>query len=163
MKAIILTKGQSAIVDDADFEELARFKWYAQETLTKTGFYAARIDKLSGRRVLILMHRVINRTPVELLTDHIDGNGLHNWRTNLRQATPLQNTMNKAAQTGGTSAFKGVWRDGSTRNRKEWRAAIRLNGKLKYLGRFHEELDAAKAYQAAAQIHFGQFNRSTEQ
>src|ERR1700722_12732827 len=119
MREIPLTKGQVALIDDCDFDRIASHKWCAQAH-ESAGFYACRRDHGD----LILMHREINGTPRGLLTDHRDGNGLHNWRGNLRTATALQNMMNRRGKRGGTSRFKGVWADPNPRNRKLWRAAI---------------------------------------
>ena len=154
-KLVPLSQGQQAIVDDADYDWLSQWKWSAQKTAN--GYYAMR--KEGG--VLILMHRLINGTPDGLVTDHKDGNGLNNRRFNLRNATQLQNMMNRAPKRGGTSVHKGVWFDKSvgSRNRNQWRAAIRLNGKRKYLGRFASQHDAGAAYQAASLQHFGDFHR----
>lgn len=152
-RLIPLTRGQFAVVDDDDFDWLAQWKWHAQPHPT-AGFYANRYDE-EGR--FVAMHRLINGTPDGLLTDHRDGNGLNNQRHNLRAATPLQNMMNRRGKRGGTSRFKGAWLDRNPRNRKDWRAGIRINGKLKYLGRFHTEEEAGAAYAAAAAEHFGEF------
>jgi len=151
VKQIPLTQGQFAKVDDADFDWLSRWKWTAQRH--GRGFYAMRREK--GR--LVLMHRLINNTPDDMVTDHRDGDGLNNQRANLRTATHLQNTMNRRAKRGGTSRYKGVWSDPNPRNSKQWRSAIRLNGKIKYLGRFHTEDAAGEAYARAAVEHFGEF------
>lgn len=154
-RLIPLTQGKSAIVDDQDFDWLSQWKWTAQKH--SHGFYAMRHD--GGR--LVLMHRLINGTPEGIGTDHRDGDGLNNQRANLRTATQLQNMMNRRGKRGGTSRFKGVWADPNARNRKLWRSGIRLNGRMKYLGRFATEEQAAAAYARAAAEHFGEFARTT--
>lgn len=156
-KRIPLTRGQFATVDDEDFDWLSQWKWHAQPNEAH-GFYANRHDE-QGR--LVAMHRLINATPPGFVTDHRDGDGLNNRRRNLRTATQLQNMMNRRGKRGGSSIHKGVWADPSPRNSKLWRSAIRLNGRLKYLGRFHTEGEAAAAYAAAAAEHFGEFARTT--
>lgn len=150
-RLIPLTQGKSALVDDNDFDWLMQWKWTAQKT--DHTFYAMRQDK--GR--LILMHRLINNTPEGMITDHRDRNGLNNQRGNLRSATQLQNMMNKRARKGGTSRFKGVWLDPSRDGTKKWRSGIRLHGKIKYLGRFKTEKEAADAYAVAASEIFGEY------
>ncbi len=157
-RLIPLTKGQFAIVDDADFEWLSQWKWHAQPN-THGGFYANRHDEADQ---LVAMHRVINGTPDGFNTDHRDGDGLNNQRHNLRTATQLQNMMNRKGTRGGSSKYKGVWADPNPRNRKLWRSAIRLNGRLKYLGRFETEEEGAAAYAAAAAEHFGEFANATQ-
>lgn len=154
-RAIALSQGQHAIVDDDDFGWLSQWKWSAQRAYC--GYYAMRRDK--GR--LILMHRLINGTPGGLATDHKDGNGLNNCRCNLRTATQLQNMMNRRGKRAGSSQYKGVWFCRTQRSSKQWRAGIRLDGRLKYLGYFATEKEAGAAYSAAATRHFGEFANST--
>jgi hypothetical protein len=156
MRQIELTQGKFAIVDDADFAWLSQWKWTAQKT--DWGFYAMRHE--CGQ--VVFMHRLINETPAGMVTDHEDGDGLNNRRGNLRTATQLQNMMNRHGKRNGTSQYKGVWADSSRRNRKPWRAAIRINGKLKYLGRFISEDEAGRAYAAAAREMFGEFARTNK-
>lgn len=155
MREITLTRGQVALVDDDDFEWLSQWRWYAQSN-GRGGFYAARRARHQGP--LIYMHRLIAGTENGLITDHVDGNGLNNQRSNLRSATQLQNMMNRIGKTAGSSRFKGVWFDARQSGARKWRSAIRINGKLKYLGRFEREEDAGAAYAAAASQHFGQFS-----
>jgi hypothetical protein len=146
-----LSKGLVAIVDDEDYEYLSQWKWSTWMSGRKP--YAGRYQ---GRK-LVLMHRVINRTPEGVYTDHIDCDTLNNRRSNLRDATARQNVMNKLGKIGGTSRFKGVWFDWRQKGSKQWRTAIRLNGKLQYLGWFATEEEAGAAYAAAARLHFGEF------
>jgi len=155
MREIVLTKGQIAIVDDDAFDRLNAYKWYAQSR-GDGKFYAARRNGRGGE--LLYMHREINSTPDGLHTDHIDGNTLNNSRSNLRTATPKQNSQNRPRQK--RQALKGAWFDASGKTSNRWRAAIRLDGKLKYLGRFATQEDAASAYAKASAFYFGEYNRS---
>ena len=151
-KLIPLTNGKFATVDDEDFNWLSQWDWYALKTSSDSIFYAVRTENGASIR----MHRLINGTPDDMFTDHRDGDGLNNQRYNLRTATPLQNMMNRRGKRGGTSRFKGVFFD-PTPQKKQWRAAIRLDGKLKYLGRFYTDDEAGSAYANAAREYFGEF------
>lgn len=152
MAKIPLTQGVFAEVDRDDFQRLSVHKWTAQRT-REGKFYAMRRDR--GR--LVLMHRLIAKTPKHLWTDHIDGDGLNNRKKNLRHVTPTQSAMNKAIQRGQT--MKGAWLDRTCHNKNKWRATIRLHGKLTYLGRFFTQVEAAAAYQVAAKKMFGEYRR----
>lgn len=89
MKLIPLTKGYTAMVDEADYETVNQFKWYANET--KRGFLYAlrgiRQPKISvgvyGKVDQVLMHNFIMNSPDGIQVRHLDGNGLNNQRDNL--------------------------------------------------------------------------------
>ena len=67
--------------------------------------------------------------------DHIDQNKLNNNINNLRVVTIQQNAQNSKA--------KGYYLNKQT---KKWKAQIRVNYKLKYLGSYHTEEEAHNAY-----------------
>ena len=143
MKEIPLTRGYVALIDDEDYEEISQHKWYASSP--KRGeIYAVRnmyrSESQNGGRVY--MHAFINKTPKGLETDHINGIGLDNRRSNLRAATNAQNQYNRRPQ-GGSSKFKGVY---WFKKGKKWCARIKVNRKFIYLGFYEDELDAHKAY-----------------
>lgn len=94
--------------------------------------------------------------PDGMHVDHINGDGLDNRRENLRVCSPMQNLWNSKKQTN-TSGFKGVTKRASD---KAFIARIRVNYKLISLGSFADPIDAAKAYDAAARAHFGEFART---
>ena len=134
--------GRVALIDDEDYELVSRHKWY---TLAyETWIYACATSPGSGGSGKLRMHKLITGYP---LTDHINGDGLDNRRSNLRPATVAQNNHNARGWSDSSSRFKGVtWHQ---RDRK-WQAAIKVNGTSRYLGYFISEEDAAAAYAAAA-------------
>jgi hypothetical protein len=58
---------------------------------------------------------------------------------------------------GKSSRFKGVSWDAQ---RGSWQAKVGINGKTTHLGRFADEEDAARAYDAAAVAAFGAYART---
>ena len=145
VRYIALTKGKYAIVDAADYEWLSRYRWHA--TCARGRYYAATV--INGKS--ISMHRMIMNPPPGMVTDHIDGNGLNNRRTNIRNCTPEQNRYNTRPQ-GKSSRFVGVCRWGD-----KWRAKIKIKGRYVHLGTFDTEIEAARARDAAALQHHGPF------
>ena len=88
--------------------------------------------------------------------DHIDGDGLNNKWSNLRDVTHSQNLMNAAVRSDSTSGYKGVSYD---RSRDRWYAYINLDGKRKMLGRYKTKQEAVDARLKAEQQFFGEFAR----
>lgn len=86
--------------------------------------------------------------------DHIDGNPSNNRLNNLREASYAQNCRNRRINSNSTSGYKGVsW----AQSDKKWRAGIRVDNKLIYLGGFDTPEEAYAAYcKAAVQFH-GEF------
>ena len=145
-KRIPLTKGQFAIVDDADFEELSRHRWCAHWNPHTNSFYAVRNIRLpDGKRATERMHRAVlsleygDRREV----DHLNHDTLNNHRTNIRIATTAQNQHNRRQ-------VKGYCWDKST---QKFLAQIRVNGISKHLGRFDAPAEARAAYLAAKRIY----------
>jgi len=151
-KTIALTQGKVALVDDEDCEWLNAWKWaYWPEKYT--GYAGRRIYQKDKSRKRIRMHRVILNPPPNMEIDHINGNGLDNRRCNLRICTHSQNLANQR-KCRGTSQYKGVcWDKG------RWRAQVSSAGQNIHLGYFKIEMDAAIAYNQAAQRLHGEYAR----
>lgn len=138
MQKIFLTKNKYAIVDDADFSWLSKFKWQISGNNT----YAVRTEN----KKIIRMHRLIMDCPNDKFIDHINGNKLDNRRENLRICIKAQNEVNKSKRKGNyTSKFKGVvYVIG--RRQKHWMARV---SKI-FVGYFNSEIEAAQAYNIKA-------------
>ena len=123
---------------------------YASVTLRKNGKqFCARIHQIVATNFL-------GRKPNECV-DHIDRNKKNNCVSNLRICTNSQNQMNTVKWKNNKSGFKGVSKSGN-----RWVAMIKVKGitnGLEYLGSFLKPEDAARAYDAAAKLYCGVFNR----
>ncbi len=106
MKVIELTKGYQTTVDDADYDRLIEFRWFATER--SSNVYAARDPSRAIGGSRIYMHRWILNAPATLQIDHVNGDGLDNRRENLRLATPKQNSENRTGPTRSATGYRGV-------------------------------------------------------
>ena len=89
--------------------------------------------------------------------DHINGKTDDNRIENLRVVTRGQNSKNRALQSNNTSGVMGVsW----CKIKSRYQARIKVDGRMVKLGYFRDINDAAAAYSAAAEKHFGEFRRN---
>lgn len=105
------------------------------------------------------IHRLVARAFVpnpenKPCVDHIDRDRQNNVVTNLRYATKSENQWNRGSIAGSSSRYVGVFWEA---RRQKWKAQIQIDGKSKYLGYFTDEAAAARAYNAAAREHHGEF------
>jgi hypothetical protein len=141
-----------ALVDDADFEVLSKYKWYATSGGDNKPLYAVCKMGDTGSKKGVRMHRFLLGFPAE--GDHKDRDTLNNQRENLRACTSKQNSANTAVRKHSLSGYKGVaWEWG----RNKWIARIRTDGKSRTIGRFTCLIKAAKAYDKAAKANRGEF------
>jgi hypothetical protein len=154
---IPVAPGHEAIIDARDFDLVSRHRWMLLRG--HNGKIYAYASVTAGS---VYMHRLIAGTPDGYETDHVNGDGLDNRRSNLRPATPSQNRANmwKPRRPDGSrhsSQYKGVSWD---KARLKWMAKIARDGGHRNLGRYESEVDAARAYDAAAALaRWGEFAR----
>lgn len=154
MQYVELTKGMQALVDDEDFERICEYSWHLLGR--KNTLYASRTVMENGKKVNIMMHRLILRVNDKSLhVDHINGNGLDNRKENLRLVSRNQNMRNlNHKRSNNSSGYRGVCYD---KNSGKWLSYIYVNSKQIKLGRFSEIKDAALAFDKAAKELFGPY------
>jgi hypothetical protein len=135
------------------------FRWAVSRGPNSAGSIAGtnsdgyRQIKVDG--VLYKSHRLVwfwahGEWPAEHI-DHRNGIRNDNRIVNLRQATPSQNMQNVGKYANNTS---GLTRVSWHKQRKKWRADIKLSGRQKFLGYFDSQEEAHDAYLAAkAEMH----------
>lgn len=141
MQSLII--GDHTILFDEDMaEEILAREW--RVTMVRNVFYA--------RSGAIFMHRLVMRANRGQIVDHIDRNGLHNVRSNLRFTSKQGNKAN-GLRPRATSQYVGVSK--TSKIAKPYKAVVKHEGKPLHLGYFATEIEAAKAYDAFTVKKFG--------
>ena len=154
MRKLLIHRGFEVLLDDEDFDRVAAFRWHFR-TAKSSSSVRGKVDGIQVE----LARFIVGASPKELI-DHANGNTLDNQKTNLRFATSSQNCRNRKSHRNSRSRFKGVHHSGLSRGiprSRPWTAHIYTQKKLKHLGMFATEEEAARVYDDAARIAFGEF------
>jgi hypothetical protein len=121
-------------------------------TLDGEGYRVIRLDGRAYKAHRLAFFWMTGAWPAKFI-DHVNMKKDDNSWENLREATPSQNKANSEGWRKKIGP-KGVYRRG-----RRFRAAICVDGKLRYLGTFDTEIEASKAYARSAHDSFGPFAR----
>lgn len=150
MRKLQLTKGKVAIVDDEDYEFLSKWKWSFSGEYAVRGVY---LGKLNGkaRYKRVYLHRLINNTPDDLETDHINRDKLDNRKANLRTVNRGQNNRNRDGYKNNLVGVAGINWYGSL---GKYRALIVVNKARIHLGYFDRVEEAIAIRKLAEQKYY---------
>jgi hypothetical protein len=146
-RRIPLGEGRFTIVDPLIFYKLNKFHWTIDGREDR--IYAVRnVVSADHHSRSVRMHREIMKAAPGVIIDHKNNNTLDNRAANLRPATHAQNAHNRRKMRRKTSSrFIGPRLEKKT---NLFRVEIMHLGKRIYIGRFANEIDAARAYDEAA-------------
>ncbi len=147
VKAIPLTQGKYALVDEEDYERVNKYNWGITKTKYRNIFYAKNFH--------VKMHRfIMGVTDPQVHIDHINHDGLDNRKVNLRACSSLENSFNSRSRENTSSKYKGVE---FIKKSGKWKANI-CKQQIEYpLGHYKTEEEAARAYDVKAKELFGDF------
>lgn len=155
-----------ALLDFDSMTGIFRWKARSEPRFRRSGCVAGRRDK-DGYVVIRLAgknhraHRlawlyIYGEWPTDEI-DHVNGVVSDNAILNLREASRSQNRANSVTPRNNRSGYKGVVCVRSGSRGKKWRAQIKIDGRMRYLGWFDDGESAHAAYCEAAQRCFSAF------
>lgn len=130
-------RGNKILLDDEDLELVSNHSWW----MNPQGYPCTKIRYAPGRknRRTVAMHRLILGDPSTPSIDHTNRNKLDNRKSNLVTCSDGYNNRNKPTRKNKTSKYRGV-----SFSRGKWQVVLRVNSKLKWLGYYDTEKQAAK-------------------
>lgn len=129
-----------ALIDAADADAVLAHRWY----LDARGYVRRNVPIAGGQgQATVRLHRELmgltRGDPRKV--DHVNHDPLDNRRANLRVCSHAENLQNREGGYG-RSRYRGViW----LKSAGKWQAQVNFGGKNHYLGRFTDELEAARA------------------
>lgn len=132
------------VFDGSYINEIKQHKWY----LTFYGYVKG------GQKKYRLANFVKGDFSQKHIYDHRDRRPLNNLRSNLRVATPSQNTINRGIQSSKSGIVGVSWMS----SRNKYRAYICLNKKHYHLGLFANIQDAITTRREAERKYHGEFS-----
>jgi hypothetical protein len=130
------------LIDTTDYPLVSKYRWFVIKTHSlHKSFYAMANWWAKGKHKAVYMHRLIAKPAKNKLTDHKDGNGLRNVRSNLRSANDAQSLVNRIMAHPSKSGFRGVYKRG-----KKFYVMFSYKNKTRYFGTFNDREEAARIY-----------------
>lgn len=145
---IYLNNGLETTISTEDLDKVNSYPctWFAHAHRNGTYYVKGKY-----RGVTYRLHRVITDCPENLMPDHLDRNPLNNTRSNLEVKTNRLNVYNSHNKRN-KSGYPGVSFQKAT---EKWKAQIRIEGKIKYLGIYEKVEDAIEARKKAEKEYLG--------
>lgn len=139
-----------ALADIEDFGCISLTVWNIHR-VGKNRYWRV-LGKVDGKRMPLA--RFLMGDPVGFTVDHKSRNTLDDRRGNLRVCTVADNNCNRPQIRRAKSRFKGVAWNPSTKN---WQVYSGRRGQKVMVGRFADEVEAARAYNEFAKKAYGAY------
>ena len=165
-RTIPLSRDLVTTVDDEDYAELSQWKWHVAGDadyirVIRTVSVPNRNRRSGYAHITVGMSRQILKLPKgdPRQVDHINRNTLDNRRSNLRIATPSQNSCNRGLRADNNSGVTGVsWR----KTERKWVVRIQARGQCIRVGQFEDFEQARQARLQAESFYFGNPHKEDE-
>ena len=148
------TGGFVTTIDEADWDKVKDYTWYAKLIPKYRGKYHAMSHAYNeyGKQTTVSLHRLIMDAPQHLQVDHINADSLDNRRENLRLCTQSQNRANMRAPVKNKTGYRGVYMMND-----KFCSKVGYKGRVVYCGTFNTPQEAARAYDRKKLELYGEF------
>lgn len=146
MKQLSLSQGRIAIVDDEDFERLAKFKWFYRPERNGALGYAMHHVKDGTKYKSGYLHRAVMNPQHGLEVIFLNHDRLDCRKENLRVVNKEDARRHHRVRRDSESGVKGIRNIPFTHT---WTGEIWRNGHSRSIGIFHSRESAQSAYEAA--------------
>lgn len=151
-----LNHGLTMRIDANDHANLSGWSFYPQKHRNVWYVLACKWDSVSKKQIKQPLHRLIMNAPRRVMVCHLNGNGLDCRRKNLALGSHHENgTSFRTKRKNAASRYRGVHVNNG--RGKKWTVMFWHQGKATYLGRYENELEAAKVYDSEAKRRYGKF------
>lgn len=149
IKIFLANSDKYTVIDKEDYFKIKDYYW----RVSFNGKYVYTVIMKKGKSKHMLLHRLLTDFKYAIV-DHKDGDRLNNRKTNLREATLLENRSNSKKFRNNKSGYKGVsW---SSRDNK-WRGSLTYQGKQYHLGLSNDPEELSKKYNELEKELHGEF------
>jgi hypothetical protein len=132
-------------IDDEDFDLVKKYRWL----LNQQNYIVTYIngEYIKYHRMIFGLIKGDGKA-----VDHKDRNRTNNKKENLRLCSQRENTFNSSKRKNSLQKFKGV-----TFRNNSYNVSLSKDGNRYNIGKYFDEISAARAYDKYAEILFGEF------
>lgn len=143
-----LPNGKTFKIDVEDYDKCLPYQWNSDRKGYILCWYPGKNEHV------LRLHNLVRQPAPGCTNDHINRDKSDNRKSNLRDSTPSENSINRRRRTDNSSGYVGVQ---LSSHKTKWYAFITRNKRRVYIGSFATAEEALQARIEAEKLHYGEF------